>query len=394
MAPDTVRLWIGTSPEEPPRDAAGPGATPPAGIWSVDLDVASGRLAEPVLRAPTPAPSFLALTPDGRVLVAAGETSPGAVTVFAVGPDGSLVQRERVSSGGSGPCHVLVHPSGRALYVANYGSGSVGVVPLRPGRDGAAGLLSGVAQVFEHSGRGPVAGRQEAPHVHSTLLTPDGSTLLALDLGTDEIRRYRVRPDALLDADGVAVRMPRGTGPRHAAWGPHGHLVVTGELDAGVHVLAWDGRELHPTAVVPALPPAAIAPDGLRAADGEVLPAHVVRHGDRVLVSVRGPDVLSAWRFADDGARLEPVAVAGVDATWPRHFALVGDAGEWVVVAGQRADRVLVLPAEVLVRPGRGDGSGRAGPPGAYGTGESASSASLPAPTCVVAGRVALPDGR
>ncbi|KGM16594.1 hypothetical protein N867_18535, partial [Actinotalea fermentans ATCC 43279 = JCM 9966 = DSM 3133] len=243
MAPDTVRLWLGTAPEDHPDGAA-------AGIWSADLDPASGRVGAPVLRARTPAPSFLALTPDGRSLFAAGETAPGAVTRFAVGRDGRLTQAERVSSGGSGPCHLLLHPGGHALYVANYASGSVGVVPLRPDAEGAAGIAGGVAQVFEHSGRGPVAGRQEAPHVHSTVLTADGAVLLALDLGTDEIRRYRVRADGLLDADGVALRLPPGTGPRHAAWGPGDHLYVTGELDATVHVLTWDGAELRPVDVV------------------------------------------------------------------------------------------------------------------------------------------------
>lgn len=382
MAPDTVRLWLGTSPDEQSGDHPD-GA--PGGIWSADLDRASGRLDPPVLRARTPTPSFVALSTDGRSLFAAGETAPGAVTRFAIDDDGGLAQVERVSSGGSGPCHLLVHPGGRALYVANYGSGSVGVLPLRPGADGSVELVGGVAQVFEHSGRGPVADRQEGPHVHSTLLTPDGAVLLAVDLGTDEIRRYRVRPDGLLDADGVALRLPPGTGPRHAAWGPGGHLYVTGELDAAVHVLAWDGRELRPVAAVPAavLPAAG---DAAAAATEEALPAHVVVHGGLVLASVRGPDVVRAWRPADDGARLEPlgadaVGAAGPGAVWPRHFAVVpGAAGEWLVVAGQRSDRVVVLPLG-------GRAAGRR-------TGEPAGSALLPAPTCVVAGRVALPDAR
>lgn len=380
MAPDTVRLWLGTSPEATHADGAGTDAAP-AGIWSVDLDTATGRLADPVLRARTPAPSFLALSADGRSLFAAGETSPGAVTRFVVGPGGELAQAERVSSGGSGPCHLLLHPDGRALYVANYASGSVGVVPLRRGADGSPELVGGVAQVFEHSGRGPVADRQEGPHVHSTLLAPDGAVLLAFDLGTDEVRRYRVRADGLLDAEGVALLLPPGTGPRHAAWGPGGHLYVTGELDARVRVLAWDGEELRPVAVVPVAEPA-----GSPGSDG-VLTAHVVVHGDTVLASVRGPDVVVAWRAADGGARLEPVgAVATGRAVWPRHFTVIGggDArgggggtGAWLVVAGQRSDLVVVLPTAA-------EATGRAGEP--------AATAAVPAPTCVVAGRGSLPD--
>lgn len=381
MAPETVRLWLGTSPDG--RSAARTPETGPDGvadgIWSVDLEPACGRLSTPVLRARTPAPSFLALTADGRGLFAAGETSPGAVTRFAVGPDGGLTQAERVSCGGSGPCHLLLHPDGRALYVANYGSGSVGVVPLRSGPDGAAELVGGVAQVFEHSGRGPVADRQDVPHVHSTLLTPDGAVLLALDLGTDEIRRYRVRGDGLLDADGVALRLPPGTGPRHAAWGPGGHLYVTGELDAAVHVLVWDGSALRPVDAVPAV---ARRGDGA----GEVLPAHVLVRGDVLLASVRGPDVVMAWRLADGGARLEPVGAARTGpAAWPRHFAVVGSAaGDRLVVTGQRSGRVAVLPADAAV--------GIVAEP--VPAGELLAVAAVPAPTCVVEGRAALPDAR
>lgn len=372
MAADTVRLWLGTSPGDGPAAA-------PAGIWSVDLDSASGRLGEPMLRARTPAPSFLALSTDERSLFAVGETTPGAVARFAVDADGGLTQVERVASGGSGPCHLLAHPDGCAVYVANYVSGSIGVLPLRAGADGAAELVGGVAQVFEHSGRGPVAGRQDGPHAHSTLLTPDGAVLLAFDLGTDEIRRYRVRPDGLLDADGVAVRLPPGTGPRHAAWGPAGHLYVTGELDGGLHVLAWDGRELGPVAVVPATGRPAAPTE-------ETLPAHVVVHGDLVLTSVRGPDVVAGWRPVDDGARLEPtgatpVGAGGAGAVWPRHFAVVtGPEEDWLVVAGQRSGRVVVRALGDVTAGGR--------------PGEPVGSALLPAPTCVVAGRVALPDVR
>ncbi len=372
MAHETVRLWLGTSPDDrtdADREPRG------AGVWSVDLDPGTGQLAEPVLRARTPTPSFLALTPDGRSLFAAGETSPGAVTRFTVASDGSLAEAERVSSGGSGPCHLVLDPRARALYVANYGSGSVAVAPLRPGPDGATELVGGVAQVFEHSGRGPVPDRQEAPHVHSTLLTPDGAALLAFDLGTDEIRRYSVREDGLLDAAGLAVRLPPGTGPRHAAWGPGGHLYVTGELDVRLHVLAWDGDVLHPVAALPAV---ATRDEGA----GEALAAHVLVRDDVVLVSVRGPDVVVAWRAADGGARLVPAgSIATGPAVWPRHFAVVdGASGDWLVVAGQRSDRVAVLPAGAVT--------------GGAAAGEVVAAAAVPAPTCVVAGRTGLRDAR
>lgn len=312
--PSTAHLLVGTYP------AAGPDGPPGSGegVWAVELDPGTGALTGRQV-ARTPAPSFLAVL--GHEVLAVGETSPGRLARLA--PDGDrLVEREVVATGGSGPCHVLV--AGRAAYAANYGSGSVGVVPLTA--DGA--FVGGVAQVFEHSGRGPVAGRQDGPHAHSTVLAPGGTHLLAADLGTDEVRRYRVEPDGRLREDGVAAVLPPGTGPRHMATGPGGHVYVVGELDGAVHVLRWADERLVPVAVVPAC----------RAAEaGQVFPAHVVVADGAVLVSVRGADVVARFGVHEDGARLVHEVDLPAGGAWPRHFAVVGD---WLVVALQADDRV------------------------------------------------------
>ena len=339
---DTVRLWVGTYPPDGPDGAPGSGE----GIWRLDLDPVTGALTG-AKAAPTPAPSFLAVSSDGRTVFAAGETSPGVLTRFTVTDDGGLVERERAASGGAGPCHIVLHPRERALYVSNYGSGSLGVVPLV--RDDAGQrFVGGLAQVFEHSGSGPVSDRQEGPHVHSAIVAPGGQHLLVADLGTDEIRRYRIQDDGLLTEDGVAATLPTGTGPRHMALGPGGHLYLVGELSGTVHVLAWtDDARLEPLQVLPAC-------DSPLASGSQLLPAHVLVAGGRVLVSVRGPDVVASFAVHDHGARLEHLADTPVGGGWPRHFAMADAAGTategWLVTAVQNAGRVVALawpsPAE------------------------------------------------
>lgn len=357
----TVGLWAGTYP------AVGPSAPPgDEGVWRLELDPATGTLTGNQVST-TPKPSFVATADGGAVLLAACEVSPGAVVLFDVTDGGALVERERVTSGGSEPCHLLVHPEGRAVYVSHYGSGSLGVLQLRPGPDGRRlRFAGGLSQVFEHSGRGPHPERQEGPHVHSTVLLPDarvpgGAVLLALDLGTDELRRYRVQPDGRLVADGLAARMDPGTGPRHAALAPDGRLVVVGELSATVHLMRWDPG----TATATELDAVPVGePD-------DALPAHVTLEGDRVLVGVRGPDVLVALRI--EGGRL---VLAGDVATaaWPRHHVGVGDC---VVVAGQGDDRVVVHGAPVAATAGE-PGAG-AGP----GVGAAVADLAVPVPACL-----------
>ncbi|WP_420836453.1 lactonase family protein [Cellulomonas endophytica] len=389
-------LLVGTYP------AAGAGA--PAGrgegVWRVDLDPADGSLHGPRLLLATPAPSFLRHDRAAGVVHAVGEASDGTVSALRVvpgpdgagpegaGPDGAgpgaLEHLATVPSGGADPCHLVrvdVPGGGAALLVANYSSGSLAVLPLVA--DGpAAGTFAtdGPTQVLAGTGTGPRADRQEAPHAHFVAPAP-GGVVLVVDLGTDRLRR--LRPTArdgrvhLVD-EGVAATLPPGTGPRHLAVTPDGgHLLVVGELDGRLHVLAWDAATAtaSPRGVVPLLPddvPAADpAADGAPGAPRRPLPAHVTLHGGRALVGVRGTDAPGTDRMVpvEVGAGVggPAGAVAGTAAVlpgaWPRHHAVVGG---HVVVALQRSDRVVALP----------DGPGASVGPDAE--------VAIPAPACVV----------
>lgn len=229
-------LWIGTYPP------AGIG-TPPGrgeGVYRLDLDPATGALGDPRRVVETPAPSFVAWHPTAPVLYATDESEQGRVAAFRIDGD-RLVALGTASSGGAFPCHLLV--DGDLLYAANYGDGALGV--LRLAGDGS---LSDEPQVLRHAGSGPVADRQGGSHAHFAVRAPGGHVLV-VDLGTDQVRRYR-RTSSGLEPAGIAAMLPPGTGPRHLVFrdrsgdapdGKGGRLAyLTGELDSTVHVLAWD----------------------------------------------------------------------------------------------------------------------------------------------------------
>src|SRR5690606_39768676 len=71
--------------------------------WSSDVCSSDLRFA-----APLAAPSFLALDPSRRTLVAVTEDAPGAVTAFLVSDAGQLTAASTAPSGGQSPCHVTV----------------------------------------------------------------------------------------------------------------------------------------------------------------------------------------------------------------------------------------------------------------------------------------------
>ncbi|WP_230684874.1 beta-propeller fold lactonase family protein [Cellulomonas sp. JZ18] len=331
LAHGPVPLWVGTYPHAGIGTEAGLGE----GIWRVDLDPATGALGEPRLVVETPAPSFVVAHPSGAMVHAVAEDDPGTVTAFAVQEDGGLAPTVTVPVGGAHPCHLLLADD--VLHVACYTDGALAVLPLAPDGTYATEVLeTGTpAQVFRHEGSGPVTDRQEGPHAHFVAVTPDRRHVLVADLGTDELRRYARAADGTLTADGVAASLPPGTGPRHLAFAPDArHLYVVGELDAAVHVLAWDAAAATgaPVASVPAVDPALTG-------GATPSPSHVLLEGDRLVLGVRGADVLTTYPVAADGSLGAGTSTRLAGRT-PRHHEVVAD---WTVVALQESHAVVVL---------------------------------------------------
>ena len=320
-----TQLWIGTYPSAGAGTPVGRGE----GIWSVDLDDETGVLSGARQVAVTPAPSFVATDPDGRVLYAGNEHADGTITTFEVTGDG-LVERGTRPSGGDDPCHLVV--DGDHLLLTNYTSGTLAVI------ERTDDALAPGGQVFGHEGGGPVADRQDGPHAHFVAVAPGGAHVLVVDLGTDELRRY-ARTDDGLRPDGIAAALPAGTGPRHLAFSADGRFAyVVGELDVAVHVLVWDVATATGT-LVQSVPAVAGQVAGQVAPQGAALPSHVVLDGEDLFVGVRGADVLTRWRVGADGMLTDGRSV-DLGGRWPRHFAVMG---RWVVAGLEKSDELVVL---------------------------------------------------
>lgn len=328
-------------------------------------------------------PSFL--VPWGTLVCAAHELPDrGCMATYAVRADGSLALVDaRATSDDAGTCFVAVHPAGRALYGANYQSGSVGCCPL--GRDGSLGAPF---PSVHHGGHGANPERQEAPHVHTLGFVPGTSQLVAVDLGIDALTRYRTMETGALALPPLAVeRVPAGSGPRIMAYHPRLPLAaVVDELANDVLVFhigeaadvwtllgRWDllGRTEEDGA-----PPEteATAPSGsggdaqaavvgrpTRAAIRRGRPAaHPVttnsrqpaartwprtapsrRTGRRLYVSVRGGDLMVVFDLDREGHATRRSAFPS-GGRGPRHFSL-SPSGELLAVANQDSGTVALF---------------------------------------------------
>lgn len=275
-----------------------------------------------------------------HVLYAVNELTEGAVTSYAVEPDGGLRVVSTQPTGGVEPCHLALHTTdaGAYLIVANYGSGSASVHPV-----GSGGAL-GPGRLVRHHGRGPNPDRQAGPHAHQVHLF--GDLVTVVDLGLDRLVHYRLDPTTGgLDPAGETSTVP-GSGPRHAVTHPSGRWYVSCELDSTVAAFEPDPDTgaLRRAATRPATE--SIQPGTASAVNTVNQPAGIALSADGrfLYVSNRGADTIATFAVRPDGA-LELAGETSTGGHWPRQFAIVSDPreGELIYVANQNSGTVVAL---------------------------------------------------
>jgi 6-phosphogluconolactonase len=304
------------------------------------MDERTGALSGKGVVAECASPSFLAISPDGRFVFAVNETGDfagaqtGSVTAFVRDPKTvALKPVNTVSSHGSYPCNITLAKSGKWVLVANYGSGTVAVLPV--GRNGALGDASCVIQ---HAGSSADKARQEGPHAHSINLDRDNRFALACDLGTDEIITYRFDDNAGSLTRVSAVKAAPGAGPRHLAFHPNGRWVYAiNELNSTIAAYRYDRSQgtLTPIETVPTLP---------EDFTGQSTTAEVVVHpsGKWVYGSNRGHDSIAAFAVNPASGALRPLGRTPTGGKTPRNFVL-DPAGRFMAVANQDSNRLMVF---------------------------------------------------
>lgn len=313
------------------------------GIYLLDMDMETGALISRGVAAETPNPSFLALHPNQRFLYAANELSDfegkktGAVSAFAIDPKTRMLTLlNHQPSGTEGPCHVSMDRRGKHVLLANYGGGSVGVLPVQS--DGRLGPLTASIQ---HTGSSVNKSRQEGPHAHSFNLDPANKFALAADLGTDKVMIYRFdsKTGTLALNDPAFASIAPGGGPRHLAFHPTGRYVyVNSEITSAVTAFQYDAEkgaltELHTLSTLP---------DGFPGENNSTAEIQVHPSGKFLYVSNRGHDSIAIFRIAPETGRLAPVGHESTQGKTPRNFG-IDPTGKFLLAANQQSDTVVVF---------------------------------------------------
>jgi 6-phosphogluconolactonase len=341
---EELPVWFGTYTQ--PKSES-------EGIYLARFDTERGTFTKPTLAAAVKNPSFLAFHPRLPMLyavseIAAADGKPGGgVTAFAVDQTtGMLAARGAESSGGGGPCHLTVDPTGKAVLVANYGGGSVACLGLNE-----AGMLEPFKAGGDDSGfvqhifdRADVPGinpkRQEKPHAHSVDVAADGRFAFSCDLGLDEVLVYRLDPErATLTPHGRAT-VAAGAGPRHFAVHPNGRFAWSvNELDLTVTGFTYEPETgtLEPIETLSTLPADVTERTGFSGAEIAVHPS-----GRFLYASNRGHDSLASYAIDETTGKLTVLGVEPAEVKTPRHFT-IAPGGKYLLAAGQSSGTVAVL---------------------------------------------------
>jgi 6-phosphogluconolactonase (cycloisomerase 2 family) len=323
------------------------------GIHLFRVDRNSGALTPSGIQEMGNSPSALVIDRSGTHLYSANETDrvgekkEGTVSAFAVERnDGKLELLNSVSSGGAGPTHVSIHPSGRFLLVANYFGGSVAVLPIR-----ADGRLEAPTDIKSPEGKiGPPRATNAPPgsfaisghdrtHAHMIQPDPAGRFVLHTDLGLDRIFVWKFddHKGALTPNTPPAVALPPGDGPRHFQFHPNGRwLYSIQEEGSTIVVFEYDPARGRLTAHQSlSTLPAGFA--GSNFCSGILVSAD----GRHVYAGNRLHDSIGIFSVGRDG-RLSWVGNEWTRGNYPRSFNF-DPSGRFLYSCNQRADNLAVF---------------------------------------------------
>jgi len=201
-------------------------------------------------------PSFLAISKDQKFVYAVNENhggdKGGDLSAFALDKKkGALTFLNKQSTGGDDPCFVAIDSAGKNLVVANYSGGNMSAF-----KTNADGSVLPYAQLIAHDGYGVNVKRQEMPHVHCTVFSPDQKYLFAADLGNDRLYRYTFSPDdattPLKPMDPAYYEIPDGSGPRHIVFSPDKRFAyLINELSGNIIAYSYNNGQLTQIQTLP-----------------------------------------------------------------------------------------------------------------------------------------------
>ncbi len=303
----------------PSMDGAG------QGIYTCGLEPATGKLTL-LETLPLTNPSYLTFDKNHDYLFVVEESGKDFnphVHSFGVVTDGGLEPLSQRPIPGEYACHLSTDAEGKFLAVVNYGTGNVILYGLKDG------YLTGQLDDVQHEGKSVNEQRQEGPHAHAAVFSPDNKFLFVVDLGLDEIKSYKF-DTGKLELHSTFKTKP-GAGPRHLVFHPNGrHVLILNELNATLVLAKYQDGTLTEVQALSTLP-------GDYTGEKWAAAIHVSPNGKNVYTSNRNHNSVAVFAFDETREYLEMIQDMASGGDTPRDFALE-PTGKFLITAHQKSD--------------------------------------------------------
>jgi len=306
------------------------------GIYSYDIDLKNNVFSQKSVTSGVQNPSFLTITSDKKFVYSVSESTEGSSSnAFSFDVKTGMLRFLNSSlTKSDGPC--FISATDKHVFTANYGGGSISVFGIKEN-----GKLTDVMQVIQHIGKSSNTERQNEPHVHQVLVTPDKKYVVANDLGTDMVTVYKYNPTAtskvLVPFDTLTVKP--GSGPRHSVFSKDGKkLYLLQEIDGSLSVLEMKNGKLHliqETSIIKDLKVV------IRAADIHLSPDEKFLYA----TNRETANDISCFKVLADG-KLVFQQIIPTGGSSPRNFAITPD-GQYVFIANQDTDNIIIFKRNI-----------------------------------------------
>ncbi|MGJ7545977.1 lactonase family protein [Variovorax sp. LT1R16] len=269
----------------------------------------------------------MALSPNRRVLYVALRSQPFRVLSLAIDPASGRLRKLGEAPLADSMANIDTDATGRWLFAASYPGHKITVNSID--KDGIVGAVQQLIPT--------------APNAHAIHADASNRFVFATSLGGDNLSSWRFDAESgrlVANEPALTPVAPEKSGPRHFVWDKaQRYMYVLDELDAGLHVMAYDAargtlRAVQRTTTLPA------------GFSGKPWGAdlHLSPDGRTLYASERTSSTLSSFRVDPATGRLETVGQVPTEKT-PRGFA-IDPSGRFLIAAGQESHSVSVHPID------------------------------------------------
>lgn len=292
-----------------------------------------------------PAPPASAGSNQPRPRGRAGNQRPrgGSISSFSIDPKtGALTYINTMTDTGGGAAHISLDKTGKILFAANYGGGSVASFAIKD--DGSLGAETSMDQ---HTGSSINPARQTGPHAHSVVVSPDNRYVFSPDLGLDKIFIYKIdtAKQTITPNDPAYVEVKPGLGPRHFAFGTSGKFAyAVCEMGAAVVTFTYDADK---GIIAPIQTTTILGPDPTPLDQGSEI--YVAPSGKYLYTSNQGPEgnsaaadgIVTAFQIDQKTGMVKQIQVEPTGGKEVRSFGL--DPSGKYLVAGNGVSNTMVV---------------------------------------------------